>query len=243
MAAGGPEPREEGGPAGGRAGGGAGAGVPEALVRSVGARAGALAGLPGAGWLRGRLGTPEGTEEVCARLAESVEGPGFLAALEQEGGGAAGDSAAATEATAAAAVGEEGFWAGGPESPAGGAGNSPGIGGGEGGEGLQEWQLVDQQDVLDAVAAFIAAYLLQQPEARGMAPDKLQAALALTFNELRKGRLESMWAWGKTLYRYSAVTYGAYGLYTNPWVARASLQALWACAKVICSAGAGLVIL
>ncbi len=108
---------------------------------------------------------------------------------------------------------------------------------------MQDWQLVDQQDVVDAVASFIAAYMLEQPEARGMSPEKLQAALALTFKELRKGRMQSLWAWGRTLYRYGAVGYGAYGLYSNPWVARASLQALWACAKVICSAGAGLVIL
>ena len=100
-----------------------------------------------------------------------------------------------------------------------------------------------EQDVVDAVASFIAAYMLEQPESRGMSPEKLQAALALTFKELRKGRMQSLWAWGRTLYRYGAVGYGAYGLYSNPWVARASLQALWACAKVICSAGAGLVIL
>ena len=140
----------------------------------------------------------------------------------------------------AEAVGGEDFWAGGPESPA----NAP-DGGAEppARERLQEWQLVDQQDVLDAVASFIAAYMLEQPEARGMSPEKLQAALALTFKELRKGRMQSLWAWGRTLYRYGAVSYGAYGLYSNPWVARASLQALWACAKVICSAGAGLAIL
>ena len=139
----------------------------------------------------------------------------------------------------AEAVGGEDFWAAGPESPAGASGGGPP----PAGERLQDWQLVDQQDVVDAVASFIAAYMLEQPESRGMSPEKLQAALALTFKELRKGRMQSLWAWGRTLYRYGAVGYGAYGLYSNPWVARASLQALWACAKVICSAGAGLVIL
>ena len=82
-------------------------------------------------------------------------------------------------------------------------------------------------DVVAALADYIACYIMTQPEAQAMDPKALQSALTKTFHELHKSRVRRLWDWGKTLYRYSAVGYGAFGIYTNPWLARAALQALW----------------
>ncbi len=51
--------------------------------------------------------------------------------------------------------------------------------------------------------------------------------------ELGKGRARKLWDWGKGLYRVSAVTYSAFSLYTNPWLVRAVLAALWTASKVM----------
>ena len=42
-----------------------------------------------------------------------------------------------------------------------------------------------------------------------------------------------MWDWGKGLYRVGAVTYSAFSLYTNPWLVRAVLAAIWTASKVM----------
>jgi hypothetical protein len=51
--------------------------------------------------------------------------------------------------------------------------------------------------------------------------------------ELRKGRARRLWDWGKGFYRVGAVTYSAFSLYTNPWLVRAVLAALWTASKVM----------
>jgi hypothetical protein len=45
--------------------------------------------------------------------------------------------------------------------------------------------------------------------------------------ELRKGRVRRVMDWGRVLYRVGAVGYGAFTAFSNPWVAKAVLAALW----------------
>ena len=49
------------------------------------------------------------------------------------------------------------------------------------GEALDSYVVVDREDVLDAMGAFIAAYLASLPEARNLQPAQLQAALKQAF--------------------------------------------------------------
>ena len=49
------------------------------------------------------------------------------------------------------------------------------------GEALDSYVVVDREDVLDALGAFIAAYLASLPEARNLQPAQLQAALKQAF--------------------------------------------------------------
>ena len=49
------------------------------------------------------------------------------------------------------------------------------------GEALDSYVVVDREDVLDAVGAFIAAYLASLPEAQNLQPAQLQSALKQAF--------------------------------------------------------------
>lgn len=93
--------------------------------------------------------------------------------------------------------------------------------------------IVSRDDVVDAVAHFIASYVASLPQSRDLDPKALRSALATTLGELRRGKVKKLWAWGKWLYRAAALSYGAFGAYTNPWLARAVLAALWTSAKVM----------
>lgn len=89
-------------------------------------------------------------------------------------------------------------------------------------------------DVADAVAAFVAAYLATLPDATRLTPDQLAAALKSTLAELRKGRISSVWTWCRWLRAGATVSAAAFSAYTNPWLARAVLAAVWTAARVVC---------
>ena len=99
--------------------------------------------------------------------------------------------------------------------------------------------LVSRDDVVDAVAHFIASYVASLPQSRDLSPEALRSALATTLGELQRGKVKRIWAWGRWLYRAAALSYGAFGAYTNPWLARAVLAALWTSAKVMVAVAVG----
>ena len=99
--------------------------------------------------------------------------------------------------------------------------------------------LVSRDDALDAVAHFVASYVTSLPQARDLDPEALRRALATTLFELRRGKIKKVWAWGRWLYRAAALSYGAFGAYTNPWLARAVLAAVWTSAKVMVAVAVG----
>ena len=51
--------------------------------------------------------------------------------------------------------------------------------------------------------------------------------------DLQKGRVQQVWAWGRCMYRCIAFSYGAFSVYENPWLVRAVITALWAAGKVM----------
>ena len=71
------------------------------------------------------------------------------------------------------------------------------------------------------------------PDAKNMEPWQLQRAVALTMAELRKGRVRRLVDWAKSLYRLGALGYGAFSCFSNPWVAKAVLAALWSCLRLM----------
>lgn len=64
----------------------------------------------------------------------------------------------------------------------------------------------------------------------------LSGGLASGMQELRKGRVQRLWEWGRCIYRCIAFSYGTFSVYQNPWLVRALLAAIWTAAKVILGA-------
>lgn len=196
-------------------------------------------------WLGRALASDAGTVEVYGLLEQSVASPSFVARLEGARAAAAAAAAAAGAGAAPTPHGtdvlrpewwEEPTMAGTtaatapppphhPPSPRPPPASSP--------EPLESYVLVDRADVIDAVAAFVAAYIVTLPDAAGLPAPALAAALGGTLRELRKGRAARLWGWGKALYRAAAVASAAFGAYTHPWLARALLAAVWTGARAL----------
>lgn len=100
-------------------------------------------------------------------------------------------------------------------------------------EATGDYVMVEHSDVVDAVAGFIAAYIVTLPEGRAMEPKQLQRAVQQSLKEIRKGRVKKLWDWGRLLYRVAAFGYGAFAAYTNPWIAEAVLKGLFTCLRYV----------
>lgn len=98
-------------------------------------------------------------------------------------------------------------------------------------ESTGDYVLIDHDDVVNALASFIAAYLVTLPEAQSMKAQDLQKAVRQTLKELRKGKVRRLLDWGRYLYRAAALSYGAFAAYTNPWIAEGVLRAIWTCMR------------
>jgi hypothetical protein len=93
--------------------------------------------------------------------------------------------------------------------------------------------MVDKHDVVEALSAFIAAYVVSLPEAQNMEPTAVRAAVRDTIRELRKGKVRRLWDWGRHLYRATALGYGAFQAFSHPWLAQAVVAATWTCVRTI----------
>ena len=98
-------------------------------------------------------------------------------------------------------------------------------------ESTGDYVVVEHSDVVDALAAFLAAYIVALPEAQSMEPKQLQRAVQQSLQEIRKGKIRKLWDWGRVLYRAAALSYGVFAAYTNPWLAEAVLKALFSFAR------------
>jgi hypothetical protein len=98
-------------------------------------------------------------------------------------------------------------------------------------EDTGDYVVIEHSDVIDALANFLAAYIVALPESRSMDPKQLQKAVKQSLKDIRKGKVRKLFDWGKTLYRVAAMTSGAFAAATNPWIADAILRGLFTAAR------------
>ncbi len=98
-------------------------------------------------------------------------------------------------------------------------------------EDTGDYVVVEHSDVIDALASFLAAYIVALPESHSMEPKQLQKAVRQSLKDIRKGKVRRLFDWGKTLYRVTAMTSGAYAACSNPWIADAILRSLFTAAR------------
>lgn len=100
-------------------------------------------------------------------------------------------------------------------------------------EATGPYLVVEHADAVEALAQFIAAYIVTLPEAANLDSRDLQRALVGTVAELRRGRVRRLLDWARHIYRAAALTAGVFSAYTNPWLARALLTAVWTALRTL----------
>ncbi|KAH7282857.1 hypothetical protein KP509_35G050400 [Ceratopteris richardii] len=100
--------------------------------------------------------------------------------------------------------------------------------------GLKEtYVVVNQEDIIDGMACFMAKYVSSLPQLKDSSPRQLQTALKKVLGAPRKGRLRRLWNGSKLL--YNAVSWGAtaVSLYNNPIVVQAASKAFWTSVQIV----------
>mmetsp|Transcript_10566 Transcript_10566/g.34735 ORF Transcript_10566/g.34735 Transcript_10566/m.34735 type:complete len:100 (-) Transcript_10566:48-347(-) len=95
--------------------------------------------------------------------------------------------------------------------------------------------MVERDDVVDALATYIAHCVLAHPNASRLKPEQVQSAIGTALGELQKGTARRIWDWGRVLYRCGAMSYGAFSVFSSPWVAKMILTALFGGSRYLLS--------
>ncbi|KAJ1290008.1 hypothetical protein BS78_02G209000 [Paspalum vaginatum] len=86
----------------------------------------------------------------------------------------------------------------------------------EDGDSDDGFVLVKQDDVVDGITSFMAAYLLSLKKTKDLSPDQLQKALRKTFSaEKKKSKIRKAWDGTKVIYNVASWGATAVGVYNN----------------------------
>nr|XP_009409457.1 PREDICTED: uncharacterized protein LOC103991650 isoform X2 [Musa acuminata subsp. malaccensis] len=97
-----------------------------------------------------------------------------------------------------------------------------------------DYVLVRQEDIVDGIASFMAAYLLALKQTKELTPNQLQDALCKTFSgKKKKSKLQKAWDGSKVIYNVASWGATAIGIYQNPAIIRAASVAFWSSCRVI----------
>ncbi|KAG8384296.1 hypothetical protein BUALT_Bualt04G0103600 [Buddleja alternifolia] len=98
----------------------------------------------------------------------------------------------------------------------------------------EDYVLVRQEDIMEGIASFMAAYLLSLEETKDVTPNQLQEALSKTFSvRKKKGKLRKAWDGSKVIYNVASWGATAVGIYQNPALLSAASAAFWTSCRVI----------
>jgi hypothetical protein len=177
-------------------------------------------------YLRRKLASSEGTDEVYANLQHEVASPGFLARLRS--GAAATTSDEKTSASPADSDDAEAEFDA-EENLRALCDEASLV------DDTSEYVFVETEDVISAIAEFVAAYVTAHPQGAAAAPEKLQKALGVALAELRggdKSKVRRVWDYGVGVYRGASWTYATLTSFTNPWIARLIVCAVYTGARL-----------
>ncbi|KAL4333494.1 hypothetical protein GQ457_07G024090 [Hibiscus cannabinus] len=100
--------------------------------------------------------------------------------------------------------------------------------------GREDYVLVRQEDIVEGIACFMAAYLLSLKQTKDLTPNQLQEALSKTFSvKKKKGKLRKAWDGSRVIYNVASWGATAIGIYQNPVLLRAASKAFWVSCNVI----------
>ncbi|XP_062200133.1 uncharacterized protein LOC133902532 isoform X2 [Phragmites australis] len=97
-----------------------------------------------------------------------------------------------------------------------------------------EYVLVNQEDVIDGITSFMAAYLLSLKKTKELSPDQLQKALQKTFSaQKRKSKIRKAWDGTKVIYNVASWGATAVGVYNNRALLAVATTAIRTSCRVI----------
>ncbi|RVW65612.1 hypothetical protein CK203_033107 [Vitis vinifera] len=88
----------------------------------------------------------------------------------------------------------------------------------------ENYVLVRQEDIVEGIACFMAAYLLSLKQTKELTPNQLQE---------EKGKLRKAWDGSKVIYNVASWGATAIGIYQNPALLRVASAAFWTSCRVI----------
>ncbi|KAF5456021.1 hypothetical protein F2P56_025536 [Juglans regia] len=98
----------------------------------------------------------------------------------------------------------------------------------------EDYVLVRQEDIVEGIAGFMAAYILSLKQTKDLTPNQLQDALSKTFSvKKKKGKLRKAWDGSKVIYNVASWGATAIGIYQNPVILRVATKAFWTSCHVI----------
>ncbi|XP_039022016.1 uncharacterized protein LOC120154292 isoform X2 [Hibiscus syriacus] len=98
----------------------------------------------------------------------------------------------------------------------------------------EDYVLVRQEDIVEGIACFMAAYLLSLKQTKDLTPNQLQEALSKTFLvKKKKGKLRKAWDGSKVIYNVASWGATAIGIYQNPLLLRAASKAFWVSCNIM----------
>ncbi|KAL8162385.1 hypothetical protein V2J09_013874 [Rumex salicifolius] len=102
------------------------------------------------------------------------------------------------------------------------------------GSDQEDYVLVRQEDIVEGIACFMAAYLISLKQTKDLSPNKLQEALRRTFSVKKsKGKLRKAWDGSRVIYNVASWSATAIGIYQNPALLQAASTAFWTSCRVI----------
>lgn len=161
-------------------------------------------------------GRDKETDELCDLLKSRVECPDFLEKLESAQASSVAQKIS-EEGSSWDIVSDDDLWEGGDPQP-----------------DQEDYVLVRQEDIVEGIACFMAAYLLSLKQTKDLTPNQLQDALSKTFSvKKKKGKLRKAWDGSKVIYNVASWGATAIGIYQNPALLRAASAAFWTSCHVI----------
>ncbi|KAL2489044.1 hypothetical protein Fot_42336 [Forsythia ovata] len=98
----------------------------------------------------------------------------------------------------------------------------------------EDFVFVRQEDIVEGIACFMAAYLLSLKQTKDVTPNQLQEALCKTFSlKKKKGKLQKALDGSRVIYNVASWGATAIGIYQNPALIRVATTAFWTSCRVI----------
>jgi len=92
--------------------------------------------------------------------------------------------------------------------------------------------LIDRAAAVEAMAWYIAESLMRCPQAHSMEPRQLQRGIVEAIQGMKQSRFRQLCRAGTYAYRWTAIGYSAFQMYSNPWIMQAIVSAIIAFSRM-----------